>query len=145
MACRNSPNPLFKNHSTLLFTFQSIPLHLSKLFTGLFSETLRLGIFAKHWVIFNSYKKKRAAAVENVEKCSQINNNSDQKNMNCWHFWRKQTSKMFLGEITRNRIFIKALVQGKTITEKRLAVQWKILDPFVRNLWKQSYIKPLDN
>ena len=52
---------------------------------------------------------------------------------------------MFLGEITRNRIFIKALVQGKTITEKWLAVQWKILDPFVRNLWKQSYIKTPDN
>ena len=65
--------------------------------------------------------------------------------MNCWHFWRKQTSKMFLGEITRNRIFIKALVQGKTITEKWLAVQWKILDPFTRKLCNQSILKTLDN
>ena len=60
--------------------------------------------------------------------------------INCRHFWRNPISKMFMGEITRNRIFIKALTQGKKKTEKWLAVQCNILDPFVRNLWKQSYI-----
>ena len=32
------------------------------------------------------------------------------------------------------------MTQGKKNTEKWLAVQCNILDPFVRNLWKQSYI-----
>ena len=52
--CRNSPNILFKNHSTLLYTSQSICWHLPKLFIGLFSDIMKSGMFAKYLVIFSS-------------------------------------------------------------------------------------------
>ena len=37
------------------------------------------------------------------------------------------------------------MAQGKQKTEKWLAVQWKISDPFIRNIWNQYLQKTLDN
>jgi hypothetical protein len=52
--CRNSTNPLLKNHSTFLFT----SLHLSNVFTGLFSEMLKFGIF-QNIGLFSVHKRRK--------------------------------------------------------------------------------------
>ena len=73
--------------------------------------------FCKILAYFQFIKEKKTAGVENVEKCSQIKNNSNKKKkINYWHFFKNKVSKMFLGEINRQRIFIKALAQGKKKT-----------------------------
>ena len=47
---RNSPNPPFENHSTFLFTSQSLYLHVPTVFTVLFSEVLKFCILARKGV-----------------------------------------------------------------------------------------------
>ena len=79
--CRNSPNPVFKNHSTFsegLFTSTNV-------FTGFFSETL--GYF--------QFIKEKNAAGESVEKCSQINNTSNQKLLITGNFEEMKYQKCF--------------------------------------------------
>ena len=90
---------------------QILFLKTTLLFYLYFSERVFTSFQCIYWIVFRDIKiwhfckilgyfqfikeKRKTAAVENVGKYSQINNNSNQKNMNCsnnmncWHFWRK--------------------------------------------------------
>ena len=118
----------------------SLWLRPCNVFIGFFSEILKFGIFAKYWVL----KEKQTAAVENVEKCSQINNNSNQK-YQFLSFLKKSDIKNVFGRNHQAKNF--HLNSGSRKKENRVLIGSSVKDfgSFCQKHLEKSYVKTPHN